>query len=94
MTRTKNPNRRASKHKEPITYSSRQVQVGSGRLLSEWKNEWQGASYFSSRIVQFVKSIIEDDNNLLLDELAEHAVDNHEGLARGYTQHEQSSSHA
>ncbi|CAL1360077.1 unnamed protein product [Linum trigynum] len=31
MARTKNPNRRALKHKEPITYSSRQVQVGRGQ---------------------------------------------------------------
>ncbi|CAI0443264.1 unnamed protein product [Linum tenue] len=31
MARTKNPSRRGSKHKEPVTYSSRQVQVGSGQ---------------------------------------------------------------
>ncbi|CAL1411519.1 unnamed protein product [Linum trigynum] len=31
MARPKNPSRRGSKHKEPVTYNSRQVQVGSGQ---------------------------------------------------------------
>ncbi|CAL1402729.1 unnamed protein product [Linum trigynum] len=41
-------------------------ELWNGRLVSEWKNEWQGASYFSSRIVKLVKSILEDDSNIFV----------------------------